>query len=329
MPHKRFFQEPSKTDIAKLDCEEAKDNLVERIMRLQEGYGLCIARPLIPSRYESSWHFLRHGTRVRATGLDAVMGTIRGRGTPVDLRMRAFQKVQDTPGIYSGYEYEPREIHPYAPVDTRVRRVSLVEVLEGARIYAYVHQVPMAGIDIERYENAEAVGKDGAVYPVKVPSRTKGRRRYNFNMLSVPLRDNLQKWKIAWGTASQGHDCKRGQYMFRYSKKEDSEIFNWCAHEIAAYLEITGMHRKEKNRVPLQMSQIALPTPQAVEFYKRLCDSVLIEDAALAASDKRRVLNKAEQEILLWGLVQKKGHHATFFAQDHLKEYDWNLRHMQ
>jgi len=326
---KRFFREPTKAQIKALDCSEAKKDLVDRILALDEGQGLIIARTLVPPAYRNSWHFLRHGDRVPLRGsIDVDPERAPREATPVDYRIRAFHALKERMGAYSGYEYHPIDIRPHAPVDARIRRISLVECLEGARIFAYTHQVPMASIDVEQYTNAGAVAKDGATFPVKVPSRQKGSRRYSFSMVSVPLANNSHKFRISWGSLSRGHNCKRSQYMgLRYSAKEDSEVFNWCAHEVSAYLQIMALQRKNDNRIPLQMSQIALPTPATKDFYKRLCDSVLLQDPSIESRDRLRVLNKAEQEILLWGLVYKKDHHTSFFAKDHLGKYDWALRH--
>ena len=326
--HKAFFDEPSKAQIGKFERTQARDGLVEKILALSENQYILIQRLLIPADYESSWHFLRHGPRVGLGLGETVIAAVKGARVPVDFRISAFEKLKDTPGMYSGYEYNPMTIRPYPHTDRRVRRVSLVECLEGARLYAYAHQVPGSRLEVEAYTDAQAVAKDGGVFHAHVTSRTKRTRPYRFNLTAVPIVDNRNKWGIAWATATEGHDCLRGSYMgIRYAMKEDSEIFNWCAHEIAAYLAMMESENTKRNRTPLQMSQLALPTQLSVDFYKRLCDSVLIEDPSLAGRDKKRVLNKAEQEILLWGLVSKRGQRATFFAEAHLKDYNWKLRH--
>ncbi len=325
--HKAYFQEPTKAQIYHYQRVDAQELLVERLLALEEQEYLLIQRALIPERYNSSWHFLKHGDRVHLRFRDLIPRFIK-KGTtavPIDLRIKEFDAITKTPGIFSGYDYTPVDIRPYNHRDTRTRRVSLVECLEGARVYAFTHQVPMPPIEVEQYTDARAVEKDGAFFHVHVPSRIKGQGRYRFNLTSVPVRNNLNKWSIAWATASEGHDCLRGMYMgIRYATKEDSQVFNWCAHEIAAYITMMGNMSSQGERTPLQMSQIALPTQLSVDFYKRLCDSVLINDA----KQNIRVLNKAEQETLLWGLVHKKGHHPTFFAEGNLKKYDWKLRHL-
>ncbi len=329
--HKTYFQEPTKAQISRCERVEAGTGLVERILTLEEEEHLLIKRPLLPENYNNSWHFLRHADRVHLRFRDIIPRTVRkgSVAVPIDLRIKEFDALKDKAGIFSGYDYSPLDLRPYNHRDTRVRRVSLVECLEGARIYTYTHQVPMPPIEVEQYTDAMAIEKDGAFFHVHVPSRVKGQGRYRFNLTSVPVRDNLNKWGIAWATASEGHDCLRGMYMgIRYAQKEDSQVFNWCAHEIAAYIAMMAQISSQGIRTPLQMSQIALPTQLTVNFYKRLCDSVLINDSKTEEKTNIRVLNKAEQEYLLWGLVHKKGHHQTFFAEERLKSYDWKLRHL-
>ena len=78
------------------------------------------------------------------------------------------------------------------------------------------------------------------------------------------------------------------------------------------------------------MTQFAQPTTLTINYYQRLLDSVIIKDPIIAARDQLRKLNKAEEEILLWALVQNKGHDETFFRPKHgtkLRDEDWQLRY--
>lgn len=325
--HKSFFEEPSIGELRKRELFYSHDSLVEKILNTPEGSTVVVDINLIPLKYHNdSWYFLRHAQRVAPTARQTINNILRGKITPVDLRRIAFNAIEDP--FHSGYEYQPWDIHPYAKRDRSPRRVSLVECLEGARLYAYAHQVQNVKIDIEKYEDAAAVQTDGAIVPVKIPSRQKGHRRYSFNLTSVAVVDTLEKYKIAWSTAAGAHECKRDQYMtLRYSTDEPSILFNWCAHGIAAYLEyVDRKYQQEKNIVPLEMSQIALPTRLTVEYYKRLCDSLLISDSSEKSKNHVRKPNKAEREILLWMLVQEKKHDATFYSTEKLREYDWKLR---
>lgn len=149
-------------------------------------------------------------------------------------------------------------------------------------------------------------------------------------MTSVPVRDNKEKHAISLNIGSD-HSCpsKRFNIRYRYSDdKESSGIVNVCAHEIAAYLGvIEHFWDEQKNVVPLQMCQYAIPTQQTVDYYLRLENNVLVKDKSLKGENKFRKMNRAEKEIALWALVKELGHDATFYAKKSrdkdVAEYNW------
>ena len=325
MEKKHFFEEPKKSQILKLGIESAEKDLVQRIENLIEGHALIIEQRLIPQEFPAQRKFLKHGQEVKPARVYTLEQLAKERFVPVKLREEAFNQITNT--AYCGYSFVP-----FVGRERRKRKVSLVECLEGARIFCYSHNIG-TGIEIEIYEESKRVETEGAEIVVKIPSRTKKRPKYNFNLVSVPVLDSQTKFAVAQSIASSGHDCKRKQYDFRYryeDDKESSRIFNFCAHEIAAYFEIINQSwNSRKNIIPLEMSQFAIPTMMSVNYYKRLCDSVLIRDNILKTKDKLRKLNKAEKEILMWGLVYKHGHDETFFTRDKIENYDWKLRHLK
>jgi len=320
---KQFFQEPTKARILKVSTINADNNLVDRIENLDENQALIIETRLISNNFPNSRKFLKHGPEVKPKRQYTLSQIAKERFVPVQLREQAFNGIGNK--AYCGYSFIP-----FVGRDKRKRKVSLVECLEGARIFAYAHNI---GTEIEfdpkPYDQSKRVESEGANIPVKVPSRRKKLSKYNFNLISVPVIDSPNKFVVSLGIASTGHDCKGKQYDFRYRYKDDkegSDVFNFCGHEIAAYLKIIDHYwRKEKNIVPLEMSPFALPTMKTVDYYKRLCDSVLIRDETSKAKDQLRKLNKAEKEILLWGLVYKYNHDDTFFATEKIENYDWSL----
>ena len=113
--HKAYFKEPTKAQISRYQIMEANDNLVERIIALEEQESLCIQRPLIPEDYHSSWHFLKHAERVHMRFRDLIPRFIKKGNTavPVDLRIKEFDAVKERAGIFSGYDYTPVDIRPY------------------------------------------------------------------------------------------------------------------------------------------------------------------------------------------------------------------------
>ena len=123
---------------------------------------------------------------------------------------------------------------------------------------------------------------------------------------------------------STDHQCGSKRFNIRYTyseEKETSKVFNFCAHDIAGYLKIMDHYwNKDKNLVPLQMNQFAIPTQETANFYNKLSKNCLIQ---ISEDKKPRKLNRSEKEILLWGLVHKLGHDKTFFAKEKLKDYNW------
>ena len=319
-PQKAFFKEPTKAVIKGLTTYEANNTLIDRIINLEEGQGLIVNTRIMSEDYSDARKFLKHAPEVQT-----LHDMVRERTSPVELRRAAFDALQHP--YYAGYSFRP--FQPSRSRDLRRRKVSLVECLEGARIYAYAHQ--MAGdIEVGQYYNSKAVAKDGATMPVRVPSRRKKKSRYQFDLTSVPIIDNRDKFKISAGVGTMGHDCERKIWHFRYNNSERSDMFVFCAHEIAAYRQAMDDVWMQGKKTPTAMTQFAQPTTLTIDYYQRLLDSVIIEDPMITAKDQLRKLNKAEEEILLWALVQNKGHDETFFRPKQgtkLRDEDWQLRY--
>lgn len=319
MTSKKFFQERTKAEIKKLNLIHADSDLVDRIENLDENEALVIERRLIPESFTNARKFLKHGSEVKPRRIYSLDDLARGKIVPVKLREDAFNNIQNK--AYSGYSFMP-----FAGKDRRKRKISLVECLEGARIYAYAHRFG-TGIEVKGYDECKKTEKEGAVITVRVPSRTKKKSKYDFNLVSVPVEDSIDKFAIAHSIASEGHDCKRKQYGFRFTYediKEDSRLFNFCAHEIAADLQVIEDYwRKNKNIIPLEMSQFAIPTQFEVDYYKKIRNNVLIRDETIQSKDKLRKPGKSDTEILVWGNVYKHGHDKTFFAREKLENYYW------
>lgn len=324
--HKKFFREPTESVVKDLNIINIESfqhsNLVNRILDLQEKECIVLNGQLLPSIYQNSWHFLKHGSKVSPNGHHAFRAFKKRKFTPFDLRVESFNDLN--PDIlYSGYEYFPLTIWPYSRIDNRIRRVGLVECLEGARLFAYSHQILQDGIEIEDYSQSGLVATEGATFHAHVPSRTQHGSRYRINVYHVPIAGNFERYFISRRTETDVHNCRRSQYInIRYSE-DQPEVFDWCAHGVAAYLEIAYKKFNNDNKTPMIMSQMALPTDLTVKFYKRLCDSVFVDDGKL------KPLTKADQELLLWELVKEKKHFNTFFGYlPNTLSYDWTLRYV-
>src|SRR3989344_7876026 len=242
---KSFFREATKAEIKEKDFVEVKEFL-EISNLLPNQY--TIIQELVPRGYESARKFMKHGHEVKPERFYSLEQAQKDGRTPVQLREKAFDNLKKHD--YCGYSFLP------LGRDLRKRKVSLIECLEGARIFAYAHNGSF--IKTKYYADSKRVRREGAEVVVEVPSRTKNERRLHFKLTNVPFIDSHEKYAISLNIGSD-HSClsKRFNIRYRYSDdKESSGIFNICAHEIAGYLHLVEqVWEEEKNLIPLQMSQ--------------------------------------------------------------------------
>jgi hypothetical protein len=322
MAKKQFFQDLSKGEIKGKDLVE-----VTGFMGVQ-GLGdeeYAVVPEFVPRGFESARKFMKHGREVKLRRMYTVEQASKYGKTPVQMREDAFNFMKGH--NYCGYSFMP------IGKDSRKRKVNLVECLEGARIFAYANpNQGLSSIKVKHYSDAKRVRREGAEVVMEVPSRTKGERRMQFKMINVPFVDSFEKFAIAQNLGSD-HSCgsKRFNIRYRYSDdKECSGIVNVCAHEIAGYHQLVqDVWDEDKNIVPLQMSQFAIPTQETVDYYLKWENNVLVKDESLKVKDKLRKPNRAEKEIALWALVEGWGHDRTFFAKQSrdgsLQNYDWGV----
>jgi len=314
---KSFFREATKAQIKRKELVEVAGFL--GIASLESDQYTVIPE-LIPRGFESGGKFMKHGREVKPKRVYTLKQALENPRTPVQLREEAFDKLKRHD--YCGYSFMP------IGRDARKRKVSLIECLEGARIFAYAHQ--WTGIKVKSYADSKRVRIDGAEVVVEVPSRTKKERKARFKFLNVPIIDSPEKYAISSNIGSN-HSCGSKMFNIRYrysDDKESSSIFNICAHEIAGYLGLVEQAWEEdKNIIPLQMSQFAIPTQETVDYYLKLGNNVLVKDENV--KDKLRKLKRGDKEIALWALVECYGHDRTFFAKGDrdgsLKDYNWGV----
>jgi len=317
MTKKQFFRELTSAQVREKDLVEKHVEDLD-----SEEYVVLDSGLIVPRGYDSARKFMKHGPEVKPKRFYSLKQATQDARTPIQLREEAFDKIKNP--NYCGYSFMP------VGKDKRKRKVSLVECLEGARIYGYVHQVPGTSIKVKPYADAKRVRQDGAEIIVEVPSRQERHPRIEFKLMSVPVIDSPEKHLISLGIGSD-HSCgsKRFNIRYRYSDdKEGSEVVNICAHEIAGHLGVVDHYvNNEKNLVPLQMSQFAIPSQETVDYYLKLANNVLVRDNSLKSKSQLRKLNRAEKEIALWSLVRKLGHDRTFYSKarrdGNLVEYDW------
>lgn len=325
MPKKEYFRVPT---VAKIiggyDPVNSGGNYVDEVIGIQNNQVL-----IIPPTFKTPRKLLKHGNFVKLRTPNSLDEAVERFMFPWILRKEAFDAVDSM--YNAGYSFRPFGEHQD---DKKTRRVRLVECLEAERILAYGHQTG-PDIKIEKvYGNASRIPKDGAKIWVSVPSRTIKQDRYEFYLDSVVLDSNdPNKFAIANGFGSTiSMPAKEHNWRHNYySDKEDSRTFNVFAHEIAAYYKVMFQQSKKRkpNISPIEMSPFPIPTKLTREFYKKLISMVVVVDPNLKNKQKLRILNKAEQEVLLWGLVKKFRYLATMYSTESLdgklQEADWTL----
>lgn len=324
MVHKQFFQQATKGEIKAKHLVDVFGNetISQRVLAIANLSPDEYTIIPVPDNYESGRKFKTHGDEVKLKRYRTVEDAIVEAKTPVQLRRQKFN------GLYS-HKYCSYSFIPLVGNDARKRKVPLVECLEGARLYAYMHQVPGTFARVKAYSDAKRVEIEGAEVAFEVPSRREEIRRYQGKLVSVPIIDAPEKFAIAPSIGSD-HSCAAKRFSIRYmyiDDKETSKVFNFCSHEIAAYLKLIEQEKQEGNFIPLEMCEFAIPSQKTVDYYLKILNNTLIRDENIKAKDKLRKPNKADIELMLWAWVKELRHDKTFYsdrARDgRVKEYNW------
>lgn len=319
MVKKSFFKQLTKAEIKKKKFVEISHLIDVETLSNDE---FTIIPNQVPRGYDSARKFMKHGTEVKLKRVYSITQSIQLSNTPIQLREKAFDSIKRH--TLCGYTFLP------LGRDKRKRKISLVECLEGVRIFAYSHQVSGSRIKVKPYSDSLKVRQEGAEVIIEVPSRTEKSERIQLKLLSMPFVDSPEKYGIT-NNLSSDHSCpsKRFNIRYRYSDdKEASGIFNLCCHEMAGNLElIQSEWDKNKNLIPLQMCQFAIPTQKTVDYYLRWERNILTRDEELKSEDKLRKPNRADKEIGLWAFVEAFGYDETFYSREsrdgHVKDYIW------
>lgn len=347
---KKHFREATSAQIRNTYATTRSANTGDYLGALVDSYedqAFIIDRDLTPERFKDKPRkSMRHGDVIwmpTFTSVDdanekamRMLGWTRERhpeyteGSSIVLfRNFALDRSSGNPCCYSFGPFRENDIDP----DKTPRRIAPVDCEEGARLYAYPHQVPRIGdrpsITIEEeFVSAKKVGKEGGVLVVRVPSRTEGRGRYKFSIHSFPVEDVPDKWAVAYDIGTN-HVCDETLYNIRFVYGEDpvsSRVYSLCPHEIAAILEsIDHFVHEHDNRVPLDMCQIALPT----QFIVSLADKFRYNALIKTSSDRNpRKLLKWERNKILFDAIKQFGAWETFYIPPGKKVRELRWRHL-
>ena len=343
--------------------------LVQRIDDIDSSIeALDIRTYLIPANFrrgdissvESSKKAYKHGRLIalpQPKNLSEALS--RENLRPLDMRSQAFSWLRfDEENIfYIGYSWRP------VMGRNRTKRVvPFVSLPEGARIFSYAENNSVyrqrnkktqkmetkRGIKVDDYYDSKRVREEGASVVVEIPSRSEKESKYKFGLLHVPYIPNVPLGKnfnlasilslepaivrtedgeiLKGRTPHQDYDIR---YTFEESR-EQSPLIRFSPQDVAAYLGVIKKQlTEEHNMTALTFNPFALPSRHQAEFYKKLCNNVLIFDPTLSSKDKRRKLHLAEKSILLARAIKIFGH--TNFAywdptRDGIyKDFDWEI----
>ncbi len=322
MAKKAFFDErtPAQIKAFRLKPANMQRGLVDRILSLNPATeAVEVMSQIIPGRFQSGGlrpqeiarKAYKHGQYVGLTCADSLDGALHEDRLPNEIREETFDTFLD------GKREESIELMGYSfrPVQGRDRRkrvVPFVWVMEGARLAAYALSQTAEGLDAKPYVDARRVETEGGNIVVSVPSREDKKPRYDVRVSSVPVFDNQNKHAISLGfntTYAEGRVPEHSLWSFGYKGAEDAEQSQQIIlypHDFAAMLGVARHFMiEEQNSVPWDMSVFAKPSREAANFYRLLCNNVLVRDPRTSSKDKLRKLYIPEKSILMARLVGK------------------------
>lgn len=312
---KTFFRTRSLAEKKKLNPEIARNDLVNKILNLEDNKAIIIPN-LIPPEYSSSNLFLKHGPDVKLTRFYSQEALERCKKLPYQFIEKAFNDIYDFKRSY--YSFKP------IGVDSVTRGVLPVDLVDAVYLYYYsVHNARGIEIMLDEKNQPERVDEEGASMVVRVSSRTEKKSKHEFSWMYFPLINNKHKHGIALSSSTYGHNCGDSLYNkgLRYKRRgsnESSRLKLYCAHEIAAYWGICEHYIKQKNKIPLEMSYFAIPTELTIRFDKKVQNNVIIMDRNGGLKEE---VDKGNRNILIWDLISLFKYKETFFVTKKLKDY--------
>jgi len=265
--------------------------------------------------------FLKRGPQIDMDRHYTLDSAVQSATAPHQERSRKFNELSRD-AILSGYGW-------WGIRERKHRKVHLTDCIEGAKIFAYSMQNQhddSRKITTREYNSGNRnadLRHMGGDYILEVSSTTEDGEKHDVLFSSVPLARGLEKFARVYDLdAEQSSKAVTKRVTKRYTSRE----LSFGKHAVAAYIELARLEHEKGNNIPIQMCPFALPTQKTIDFYNRLQNHVMVKDTyvdeAGKESTKKRSLNKAEKEILLWQFVAKHGPKETLFA-DKIQNYNW------
>jgi len=329
----------------------ADSNLVLRLEELGPDEYMKIARPGSPSilidpkwltfnlrgqdfvrmRMEKRGKFLRHGDEIKVISAGNNVSTLLNRLVPG--KANSHKPIHPYTLIKEAYEnagrgfYSCYSIVPIIGSDKRIRRIPLLDCIDGTLLFAYA-QKQCGGCDVMPYTDAHKVAEEGGSVVVRVPSRSPKHPRQKFRIDNLAIKEGpLQN--VVGASIITTHNCDDMIYKgIRYKQADEkisSKHFNFDAHDICGILAAMEDYERQGNMTPSQCSYILVPTEFMFGLYKKMRKQCIVEDFNHKGKVIEYCLNEAELESFIQGCAIHYGLEKTFLPRHiisgDIKEY--------
>lgn len=343
---KSYFDERTVGEIRDLPLQEVKGNLAASILECAPDRGIVIARPVIPARFyhqddssaDAARRWYKHGFYLNLWQPTTITQALEEKVYPHQVREATFDHEirgrREEAITTQGYAFRPIQ-----GADRRKRLVPFAWVLEGMRIAAYALNKTSDGLQVYPLVDAQKVAVEGGEVIVHVPSRTEKKERYVVRLGAVPIVDSPQKFALAWSLRSNFLEARSSGHetfgTIRYKARADpeqSEAVFVYPQTMTAHLAVARHFMQHDNTTPWDMSPFPKASQEAVDFYRKVLNNVLVKDERLKTpKHKLRRPYVAERSALLAKLIGLKGTHETFFwlaggqRDPPIPQYDWSI----
>jgi hypothetical protein len=314
MVKKDFFKRRTEAQIKKLDCKvvDTPEGLVDAIEELDiDREGLILDFPLVHPdfnnpRYNPQYNSRRTGRGAKFKGssgserksfpaflcLDQPIsreGAKEGKRRPFIIRNDAFRsmkQLQEEDNFQMGYLYRSITGNVRIP-----HLISFWAIDHGNMLDSFSERMK---VNLPNFDVGAKVERNYApnIY-LKVPSKQKGKGRYTQLWRNVPTEENDSRRVLAWNTSntygsvvdnsfqedvSAGPGYKNYQIGQENPRGEAASLqFRFVDdHDVEGYSEMIRYFMRRGNLVPLEMSQIAIPSREDIPFARKLDNNLLI-----------------------------------------------------
>lgn len=311
MNKQEFFHRPTTVGEildTKMYVVHANSNIAERVDEISEDVGLIVPA-LVPEEFAGRLKFLKRAPQVVLdVGRSQADAIQRGLSPSIAYR-NAINNL--APAQYCGAVWRSLRRNEH-------NRVTLDESIKGTKLFAW-SEISGSDIEVTPYTDAN-VSFYGGKFKLRVPSRTPKQSKHELTMESVPVRKSKFN-PVIWTDIGTTHYCgvTGNDFSYRYVSAKD-----FCAHEIAGAIKLAKDNTLlTRDRVPYEFLPFPTPTEATIGYYNKLVNNVMVEEE-IGGNKRKRPLNNAEREILLWDFVRMNGYESTFGQKSKkFTEYKW------